>query len=333
MGEKGHGGGTTGFEDYYAVLGIGPASSARTVERAFRKMSRRCHPEVNPGDAFERARYETLMRAWGVLGNPAERAVYDRLGHAVYLKGRAGEPERAGTGGERRPDDLVEEIIGHVLGVSPGEGGASGGDIQATVSVDLAGVITGRKVPVRIIRREPCVACGGAVPPAPPIRRRTVTGYCPECGGGGLREGAVTIRVPVPAGAVTGTEVRVRGCGHAGPGGLSPGDLVATVRVEEHPSFTRRGDNIFGSVTVPVWEADISVPTLAGPAPLAIRAGTQPGEEYRLPGLGLPNPKTGRRGDHVVRVLVTVPAAESPAEKKLFSRVREVFTKGCGTIP
>jgi molecular chaperone DnaJ len=165
--------------------------------------------------------------------------------------------------------------------------------------------------------RETCPGCGG--------RGRVVVRPCPACSGTGLTERRDRVRVRVPAGVFTGTELRLRGMGDAGRWGGPPGDLVVVTRVDDHPRFVRRGDAVLGELPLEVWQAalgaEVAVDTVDGPVGLRVPPGTQPGQEFSLPGRGVPNLKTGRRGDHVARVTVRIRAPRDEDERRAWQRL------------
>lgn len=347
------------LSDLYGLLGVARGAPAKVIRRAFLKLSRRCHPEVNPGDSECRTRYLDLRAAWEVLGDPSRRQEYDRLGHDEYIRRHA--PRPAGPVAEAAflTEAVREGFIGELLGVSrppPPGGKRRGDDLRHVLRLPFMEAITGGVADIRVQRRHTCPDCDGRGTPGGeplsdcqrcrgagnvvrreglvPIREtcpacggrgKVARIPCPSCSGSGVVERRDRVKVKVPPGVTTGTELRLRGMGDAGVWGGPPGDLMVVTRVDEHPRFVRRGDAIHGEVELKVWQvalgAEVSVATVDGEARLKIPPGTQPGQEFVLPGRGVPNLKTGRRGDHVVRVTVHIPAAKGAEERRAWERL------------
>jgi molecular chaperone DnaJ len=187
---------------------------------------------------------------------------------------------------------------GHLLVAGPAVGeGRRGDDLHVAVSLSLADAARGVTLPVELSRFSPCQACGGA--------------GCPECRQRGVRLAGESLSIPVPAGVDTGAQIRVPGEGHAGPFGGPRGDLIVSTRVEEHPYFVRKGDNLHCEVPITLAEAilgaRVHVPTLEGEAGLVVPPGTQSGQSFRLRGRGLPHVFGEGAGDLYATVRVEVP--------------------------
>lgn len=185
--------------------------------------------------------------------------------------------------------------------------GRRGDDLHVTVSLSLADVARGMTLPVDLSRFSPCGACHGD--------------GCGGCRGRGVRLAPERVSIPIPAGVDTGAQLRIAGEGHAGPFGAPRGDLIVSTRVEDHPFFVRKGDNLHCEVPVTLGEAilgaRLQVPALDGDAVLVVPPGTQSGQSFRLRGRGLPHAFGEGAGDLYVTVRVEIP-------KGLDARTQEI---------
>ncbi|OLB08541.1 MAG: hypothetical protein AUH14_01000 [Candidatus Rokubacteria bacterium 13_2_20CM_69_15_1] len=258
--------------DYYAVLGVVSTAELREVRQAYRRLARQYSPDVNFWDARARDLFGEIEEAYRVLSDPAARAMYDQFGHAL----RDGAALAAGRRGE---------------------------DVHVTVQLEFADVVRGTSLRLEVPRFSPCAKCGatGVVGDA----------RCPSCGGRGVRRAVDPVSVTIPAGVDSGSQIRVRGEGSAGPFGGPRGDLIVSTRVQEHPFFERKGDSIHCEIPISVWEAilgaRIRVPTPSGEAVLVIPSGTTGGQVLRLRGQGLPKLSGDGLGDLHVTVRIEIP--------------------------
>lgn len=341
--------------DHYATLGVPPDADNAEVERAYLHLSRRYHPDVNPGDPHAAAVFERIESAYQVLADPERRARYDRE-DAGDRRGDASASElsvRLLPESDTRSsyDELFERLReqSRRLGESHGE------DVYAVVDVPLAQAERGRRATVRVQRHQPCAECGargrvrlqqtrpcercagsgeetfvkGALSVTCPCGDCSGSGLvsglpCPVCDGGGRVPGEDTLLVRVPPGVRDGQEVRIGGGGHAGKHGGPAGDLVVRCQVESIPGVRREGPHLMVTLAIGVAEAVLGarlrVATLYGsPAPLRIPPNTQAGSVFRLRGRGLELPD-GRRGDMLVRVEITIPEVIDEDAKELIRR-------------
>lgn len=334
--------------DHYAVLGVAPDAGGDEIEAAYRRLCRRYHPDLNPGDPRAEAAFERIKLAYRVLTDERERERYDREGRPVAddIEVSAG----AAPAGAREVThaELFRRLCDQARRARP----ARGGDVHATVRCRLVDVERGRRTTVAVRRLLPCAYCGGrgrvvideaaacaschgsgrqvftrgtlnvAVACADCNGEGTRRGLsCPQCHAAGLINVNETIAVQIPAGVLDGQEVRIPAAGHAGRRGGVAGDLIVTVRLEEHPRFERRGPHLVTSIPVSVADAVLggrrSVPTLEGePASLRIPPGMHGGEELRVRGRGL-EMADGRRGDLFVRLEIWVPKVVDEDAKRL----------------
>lgn len=340
--------------DLYLVLGVPRGASDADIKRAYRRLARRWHPDINPGDREAAARFQQVLEAYETLIDPDRRRRYDAgqlssppVGVATF--GFAGFDFSARVHAERTTTfgDLFEDVFARRR---PAGGPERGADIHAATSVTFDEAWHGTARAVSVTRQQPCARCAGsgtrAVSEAVCLTCegtgsvRSVRGHmvfakhCPRCGGSGrLRqercvachgEGvtprAEAIRVAIPAGVADGARVRVPQAGHAGARGGPPGDLYLAVRVEPHPVFRRDGDDVHLVLPVAVHEAAlgarIDVETPAGTARVRVPPGTQSGQRFRLRERGVPG-LSGRPGDLVVEVRLALPRVLDERSKEL----------------
>lgn len=278
--------------DLYDLLGVTRDADATDIKRAYRRLARRLHPDINPGDRAAALRFQAIVEAYEILSDAERRRRYDTSGSAgaavvgavtfgfegFDFSGSGAQGAEASTFG-----DLFADVIHEALGSR--ESTARGADLFATVSVGLADVLRGTQRLVSVVRRIACRACraAGTVPVAEstcpacrgsgairssrgrmvfakPCARCAGTGRlrrvsCAPCGGTGIDSCAESIAVAIPPGVQDGERVRLAGRGHAGPRGGEAGDLYVTVRVEPHPLFRREGADLLLAVPVAVHEA------------------------------------------------------------------------------
>jgi molecular chaperone DnaJ len=352
--------------DYYEVLGVGRDADDGDVKKAFRRLARELHPDVNAHDPEAESKFKEAAEAYEVLSDPERRRMYDTYG-ADGLRSGGYAPNFEGFGSV---SDLFSAFFGGGFdaafggGVRPA-GPVQGGDLAVGVMIELAEAAHGAQVEVTYDVTERCGTCNGnGARPGTPIvtcprcqgagelqsvqRTRfgqlVRTALCDTCGGDGRipeepcetcrGEGAVagprTLEVEVPAGIADGQRIRIGGRGHAGERGGPPGDLYVLVRVREDERFVRDGDDLVTVLDVPSPLAALGtrmdVPTLDGPVPLDVPAGTQPGETLVLRGRGMPPLRRGRTGDLRVVVNVAIPRRLSREQRDLFERLAETLT-------
>jgi molecular chaperone DnaJ len=344
--------------DYYEILGVGQDASAAEVKKAYRKLALQYHPDRNPDDPEAAEKFKKAARAYEVLSDPEKRERYDRYGEAG-LKG-AGVHD---FGSFDEVFSAFSDIFGggmfeDFFGGRTGRGRRKGRSLRVAVEIDLEEALTGTERTISLRRSEPCPDCDGRGAAPDGVRTcSTCRGHgqvesrqgffavrrtCPRCGGSGKRivepcqrcdgtgqvQEDAEITVQIPAGVETGARLQLRGEGEAAPGGVR-GDLYCDVRVCEHPVFERDGSNLFCEVPLSyptaVLGGRVEVPTLKGePYDLKIPRGTQSGELLRLRGLGLPDVRTGGRGDLVVQVFVETPKDLTDRQEDLLRELAEI---------
>jgi curved DNA-binding protein len=317
------------FKDYYATLGVLKASSEKEIKQAYRKLARKYHPDVNPGDKQAEARFKEINEAYEVLGDPGKRKKYDELGAnwRLYEQAEAqGRPNPfaaqwsvntgAGGGGggfRTMTQEEMEDLFGDTNPFSDFFTTFFGGEARQAPRGRAARQRGGRDVEHEIeLSLED--AYHGAT------RRLSLKhdGY------------ARTVDVRIPAGVSDGSRVRVAGEGEHGAGGAASGDLYLRVRLTPHPQFERKGRDLYVKVPVPVATSvlggEASVQTLSGkPVRLRIPPLTQNGQVLRLKGYGMP--KIGHpedKGDLYARIEAQLPTELTPAEREQWEAIAKL---------
>jgi molecular chaperone DnaJ len=349
--------------DYYEVLGVGRDAGAAEVKKAFRRLARELHPDVNDHDPEAEEKFKEAAEAYEVLSDAERRRTYDAHGHEGLRSGGF-DPRSASFGSI---DEILQAFFGADAFGFGGAGGrrAGGGDIAVAVEVELADVVEGARREVEFDAVGPCERChGNGAEPGTPIsacercggagqlRQVTRTPFgqmaravvcdvchgagkvaetpCGECGGGGRTPGRRRREVEVPAGIESGQRLRIPGAGHAGDAGAPAGDLYVEVRVAADERFQRDGMDLISVVSIPATEAmlgaTITVPSLDGEREIELGPGIQPGFEETLRGAGLPRLGGRRRGNQRVIVNVVVPANLGEEQRQLVERLDESLT-------
>ena len=331
--------------DPYEVLGVGKDASADDIRKAYRKLARKHHPDVNPGDKGAEDKFKQLSEAYDILGDETKRAEYDRLGQQQFYDQAfdGGGYERPDFGTEFRFEDMFGDLFGggaqtagggaqfHTFFTRGGSGGGfpgfqtgpqRGGDLSFRLGIGFREAIFGTEKTLEFDRPTACGVCHGA--------GVTEQGQpCPACGGRGQAVSREKIKARIPAGVDNGSRVRLAGKGHPGPGGGPAGDLYLEIEVEPDPVFRRDGRNILVETDITMFDAalggKIEVPTLTGRAKLTIPPGTQNGRKFRLKGKGVAAGKNKPAGDLLVSVRVLIP-------ESLTSEAREEFEKLKGMV-
>lgn len=345
--------------DYYRLLGVDPKASAREVRRAWLKVARREHPDVNPGDREAPARYARLQEAYRVLSQRPLREEYDRRGRlAPPAHPEAGKARGAGAG---RWEQVVRELFPEAASAEPAAA-ARGEDVHQVLDVSFEQGLRGAVLESRYQREAACPDCRGRrwapgaavdacracagrgvveVPHGPWTVRRlctacdgegeTGTPRCRTCRGKGRLPVSERREIRVPAGSASGARIAVPGAGHVGRRSGESGDLIVTLRVHPHPVLERRGRNLHATVPVPLARAilggAVHVPTAEGRSTVRLPPGTQCGQQFTLRGKGVPAPEGGR-GDLIVTVGVTIPSGDDPQVRRIAQELEKSAPAG-----
>ena len=298
------------YKDYYQILGVDRDADEKAIKRAYRRLAVQFHPDKNPGDKRAEDRFKEINEAYEVLGDPAKRAKYDRLGSSYQAWQRGGVPGgfdwsqwMGGAPGGVRVEvgdleglfgggfsDFFQAIFGEMAGTAAAR--ARGRDMEQRLAISLEEAFHGT-------RRQ-------------------------------LRRNGRNLEVKIPAGARSGTRVRVAGQGESGRG--TAGDLYLVIDVADDPRFTRDGDDLLAEFEIDLYTAvlggEARVPTPAGPVVLKIPPGSQPGQTFRLKGRGMPGMrKPGQKGDLYAKLKIVVPRDLSTQERALFEQLAALRRK------
>ncbi|SFC00367.1 molecular chaperone DnaJ [Streptomyces aidingensis] len=346
--------------DYYAVLGVSRDASQEEIKKAFRRLARELHPDVNP-DPKTQERFKEINTAYEVLSDPQKKQMYDLGGDPVG--GSAG----AGAGGFGPGFGSFSDIMDAFFGTAAQRGPKSrtrrGQDAMIRLEVELSEAAFGTTKEIQVDTAVVCKTCNGegAAPgtsvqtcdmcrgrgevsqvtrsflgqvmtsrPCPQCQGfgTIVPSPCPECAGDGRVRARRNLNVKIPAGVDSGTRIQLAGEGEVGPGGGPPGDLYVEIREKPHEMFQRRGDDLHCTVTLPMTAAalgtKVPLETLDGLEEVDIRPGTQSGQSIPLRGRGVTHLRGNGRGDLVVHVEVQTPSKLDPEQEELLRRLAQL---------
>lgn len=348
----------TAERDYYELLGVERTATDAEIKKAFRKLARELHPDVN-GDADAQERFRAVAEAYEVLSDAERRRLYDQFGHAGLRRGGYSPSDFTFT----NLSDIFSAFFGDDLFARNRGGRERGGDIGVSVAIELADAFTGvtKNVEVQVAvtcercdgdgaepgtERVTCTTCGGRgqlqqvsrsvfgefvrtqACPTCVGTGSVVETPCSVCEGNGRTVETKELEVEIPAGIHDGQRIRLRGAGHAGMGGGIPGDAYVEVRVLRDERFERDGDDILSEVDLTMVQAArgarITIPTLEGELELEFEPGTQPGAVRVLRHKGMPSLERSGRGDHRVLVNVAVPRRLTEEQRELLDRFEEL---------
>jgi molecular chaperone DnaJ len=316
-------------KDYYSILGINRNATDKEIKQAYRRLARKYHPDVNPGDKSAETRFKEINEANEVLSDPEKRKKYDQFGsqwqHAdQFAKAGQGAQWDFGKGGAYRTYDFGDVgDLGDIFGGIFQGFGASGRQtarpqsIEHPVEVTLEEAYQGTKRVIQMQAEEICPTCGGT--------GRTGRTRCSVCGGAGRLLKPRRLEVKIPAGVTDGSRVRMAGQGSQGSGGVR-GDLYLIVRVLPNPLFERKGDDLHTEIQIPLVTTmlggEVAVPTLKGKVALKIPPETQNGKVFRLTGQGMPHLNDSSKGDLFAKVKVVLPTGLTAQERQLFEQLK-----------
>ena len=355
-------------KDFYKTLQVSKDSDEDQIKKSYRKLAQKLHPDANPGDDTAAERFKEVSEAYSVLSDSDKRSEYDQvraLGPGAY----GGGANPFGSGGQQvRIEDLFGGMGGNLgdlfgFGATARRSGPQrGADVAAVLNLPFEDSIRGITTSVNIQGETACGKCrGSGAEPGTPIDAcptcagtgnvasnqgvfsftntcptcrgsgRQVDTPCSKCNGSGSERRTRTIKVKIPAGVKDGGTIRL--CGKGGPGarGGPSGDLLVKLRVQRHPVFRRRGDDLTMKLPVAFTEAalgaKVDVPTLNGPVTLKVPAGTPSGKTFRIRKGGVQRER-GRPGDLLVTVEITVPEKLPKNAKKMLEEFRDLYENG-----
>jgi molecular chaperone DnaJ len=347
-------------KDYYEILGLGKGASADEIKRAYRKLARKYHPDLNPGDKSSEERFKEINEAYAVLSDSKKKEEYDRFGTAPPFEGA---PWWGAGPTEGRFEDVFDFGFGDIFtdffgpGIRRGPEVFRGADLMAGLEVSLEEAFEGTTKRMTLSREVNCTKCGGTgadesttCPSCKGLGRQEtskgffrmsrtcsgcggtgtkVTKKCQACGGAGRTFETETATVKIPAGVENGSVLKLRGMGAEGTGGGPPGDLRLSITVRKHPLFERKGDDLYLELPVTFGEAalgaKVEVPTIDGTSKMTIPPGTQGGQRFKLKGKGMNPPGRGARGNLYVDVSIVVPKDLSGKTREALSAIEDAY--------
>src|ERR1043166_3296884 len=312
--------------DYYQTLGVQRSASTEDIRKAYRKLARKYHPDINPGDKVAEEKFKEISAAHEVLGDPEKRKLYDEFGEQGLSAGFDPEKARAyqqwqqgsaQTGGSHTFEggDL-NDLFGFGFEDLFGPRGArrnvrsQGEDLEARMDIDFLDAVKGFQTALAIQRPVACDRCGGS--------GKVADKPCPVCGGSGRVIRPETVRVNIPPGAETGKRIRIPGKGASGNRGGPAGDLYITPTVRPHALFTRDGNDLTMELPITIGEAlrgaAVDVPTPTGQVKVKVPAGAQSGQRLRVKGKGVSAHGRNPAGDLYLRLMIKSPKNGVPKE-------------------
>jgi molecular chaperone DnaJ len=350
------------MRDYYEVLEVDRNASKEDLKKAYRRLARRYHPDVNSEQGSDE-KFKEINEAYEVLSNENSRATYDRFGHAGVKGGGAGYGDFTGFGGVT---DIFEEFFAGFGGRRRRSGPRRGSDLRYDLTISFEEAVFGVEKEIQIHRPEICPHClgRGAEPGTSANRCSNCSGTgevrqtrqsflgsfvnvatCPVCDGTGETipnpctvchgnkqvQETRTLNVKIPAGVDSDTQIRLSNEGGPGIDGGPSGNLYVVLHVTKHDYFQRRGDDIILEMEINIAQAtlgdEIEIPTVDGPDQLVIPAGSQSGTVFRMRQSGVPHLRRKGRGDQLVVVHVAIPKNLSSDQQELMQKLAQTLGK------
>ncbi|CAG9619371.1 molecular chaperone DnaJ [Sutcliffiella rhizosphaerae] len=348
--------------DYYEVLGVSKSASKDEIKKAYRKLSKQYHPDINK-EANAADKFKELKEAYEILSDDNKKAHYDQFGHTDPNQGFGGGGDFGGGFGF---EDIFETFFG-------GQGGGrrrrdpnaprQGADLQYSMTLSFEDAAFGKETTIEIPIEESCDTCNGSgakpgtkvetcshcrgtgqesveqnTPFGRIVNRRTcskcngtgkfIPNKCSSCNGNGRIKKRNKIKVNIPAGVDEGQQLRVAGKGEAGTNGGPAGDLYVVFHVKSHEFFERDGDDVYCEMPITFAQAalgdEVEVPTLHGKVKLKVPAGTQTGTNFRLKGKGIANVRGYGQGDQHIKIRVVTPTKLTEKQKQLIREFADI---------
>jgi molecular chaperone DnaJ len=351
--------------DYYEVLGVAKSATDEDLKKAYRKLAKQYHPDLNPNDKVAEAKFKEVNEAYAVLSDGEKRRQFDQFGHS----GMDGQ----GFSGFSGADIDLGDLFGSFFGGAFGGGGRrktgpeKGANLKYGLTLEFMEAAFGVDKTISISKEDTCDSCkgsgaaAGSSPDTCPsckgsgrIQQQSQTLFgmtmvtrdcpacggkgtiirnpCQSCGGRGRRAKKKDLKIHIPAGVDTGDMLPVMGEGEPGVRGGPYGDLYIQFKVRQHPVFERKGNNTYCDVPITFSQAalgaDVDIPTIDGNVLTHIKEGIQPGETYTLRGKGIPvKNRTGSRGDHICKFILEVPTQLTDAQKEMLKQFEATLSE------
>ncbi len=318
-------------KDYYQILGVSRNATQKEIKQAYRRLARKYHPDLNPGDKSAEEKFKEINEAHDILSNPDKRQKDDRFGDQWQHAEEFARAEQRGTTRNSTSGSRIFEFsnFGDAFGDLFGEFTTSskrghyprrGQDIGYSIEVTLEEAYHGSKRTIQLQEEKLCAACSGT--------GQVGNRLCTICHGSGRTENLKRLEVKIPPGVRDGSKIRISGQGQDSYSRGAKGDLFLIIKTLPYQAFERKGDDLYIEVTVPLTTAmlggEVQVPGLDGKLALKIPVETQNGKVFRLAGKGMPHLGNSGYGAILAKVKVTLPTNLTPAEKELFEKLRSL---------
>ena len=310
----------TDFKDYYKILGVSKSASPEEIKKAYRKLARKYHPDLNQGDKQAEQRFKEVNEAQEVLSDPEKRAKYDRYGQ-YWQQAAAGAPPGANMDADFSQYAGFEDFINELLGRFGGMPGGMGTEGSRTYSYRTGNPseFGGFESPFGSVSNMPVADVEAAI---------TLT--FSEAFYGSLKQlqlNSETIKVRIPPGAKPGSKIRIKGKGRIDPYSQQRGDLYLNISLQPHPIFKFQGDNIVCEVPIAPEEAvlgkEIQIPTPDGSVSMKVPPGVNSGQSLRLKSKGWKFPKD-KRSDLIVKLKIVTPKNLTVRERELYEKLSQI---------
>ena len=354
------------MRDYYDILGVQKGANSEDIKKSYRKIAMKYHPDKNPNDAEAEKKFKEAAEAYSVLSDDQKRQQYDQFGHAGVggggsqgFQGGMSMEDILNNFGDIFGDSF--DPFGGIFGGGRSSRVKKARDLKVNLKLSYVDIYNGVSKTLKIKRLEHCDPCSGSgaksgtMPTscqqcngAGQVRQvsqsffgqsvsvkecpvctgsgQIIKNPCTSCGGSGLTRKDVEIKIKVPSGVSHGNYMTLNQQGNKGPKGYQSGDLIIFFEEEEHPVFTRNGEDVIAEVVIQFYDAalglTLEVPTLDGKAKLKIPSGIQSSQLLRMRGKGFPRMRGSSRGDQLMRVHVDTPQKLSSKQKKLLDEFK-----------